>query len=131
MSNCANCGTIRNETTGACPNCSVKKKRIWLWQRLGFIGSGIFIVIGLLILTFSRDLAHQVTCGGPVCVEPATVDVQTFVDSFSQGLQTLINYIILYSIGFMLTIFGIIGLVSSFIAAHRKHQSAFFVDGSK
>jgi len=130
MSNCANCGTIKNETTGVCPNCSVKKK--WIWQRLGFIGSGTFIVIGLLLLVFSQDLANQITCGGPVCIDPVMVNAtQTFIDIISQGIKTLVVYTIVAGIGFTLTIYGVIGLVISIIAARRKRQSAFFVDGSK
>jgi|GEM_PF-3929566 len=130
MSNCANCGTIKNETTGVCPKCSVKKK--WIWQRLGFIGSGVFIVIGLLLLAFSQDLANQITCGGPVCSDPVMVNAtQTFIDIISQGLKTLVVYVIVACTGITLTIFGVIGLVTSIIAARRKRQNASFVDGSK
>jgi len=130
MSNCANCGTIKNETTGVCPKCSVKKK--WIWQRLGFIGSGVFFVIGLLLLAFSQDLANQITCGGPVCSDPVMVNAtQTFIDIISQGLKTLVVYVIVACTGITLTIFGVIGLVISIIAARRKRQNAFYVDGSK
>jgi len=130
MSNCANCGTIKNETTGVCPKCSVKKK--WIWQRLGFIGSGVFFVIGLLLLAFSQDLANQITCGGPVCSDPVMVNAtQTFIDIISQGLKTLVVYVIVACTGITLTIFGVIGLVTSIIAARRKRQNASFVDGSK
>jgi len=131
MSNCANCGTIKNETTGVCPKCSAKKKRIW--QRLGFIGSGVFIVIGLLLMAFSQDLANQMTCGGPVCSDPGSPDsaTQFFIDILSQGIKTFVVFTIVVGIGFTLTIYGVIGLVISIIAARRKRQSAFFVDGSK
>jgi len=130
MSYCANCGTIKNETTGVCPKCSVKKK--WIWQRLGFIGSGVFIVIGLLLLAFSQDLANQITCGGPVCSDPVMVNAtQTFIDIISQGIKTLVVYVIVACAGITLTTFGVIGLVTSIIAARRKRQNAFYVDGSK
>jgi len=130
MSNCANCGTIKNETTGVCPKCSVKRK--WIWQRLGFIGSGVFIVIGLLLLAFSQDLATQITCGGPVCSDPVMVNAtQTFIDIISQGIKTLVVYAIVAGTGITLTIFGVIGLVISIIDARRKRQNASFVDGSK
>ena len=130
MSYCANCGTIKNETTGVCPKCSVKKK--WIWQRLGFIGSGVFIVIGLLLLAFSQDLANQITCGGPVCSDPVIINAtQTFIDIISQGLKTLVVYVIVACAGITLTTFGVIGLVTSIIAARRKRQNAFYVDGSK
>jgi len=108
----------------------VKKK--WIWQRLGFIGSGVFFVIGLLLLAFSQDLANQITCGGPVCSDPVMVNAtQTFIDIISQGLKTLVVYVIVACTGITLTIFGVIGLVISIIAARRKRQNAFYVDGSK
>jgi len=131
VSYCSNCGTIKNETTGVCPKCSAKKK--WIWQRLGFIGSGIFIVVGLLLLAFSQDLANQMTCGGPVCSDPGSRDnaTQFFIDILSQGIKTFAVYLLVASTGFILAIYGVIGLVISIIAARRKSQSAFFVDGSK
>jgi hypothetical protein len=131
VSYCSNCGAIKNETTGVCPNCSVKKKR--LLQRLGFIGSGIFILIGALISLNGRQFAAQLACGGSSCNHQITQssNVGDFFDILGTGLQELALYIILTVLGLSFLLYGLIGLVISIIAAYRKRQSAFFVDGSK
>ena len=131
MSNCANCGTIKNETTGACPNCSVKKKRIL--QRLGWIGSSVFILIGALISLNGNQLAAQLACGSSSCIHQISQwsPVQDFFDNLGTGLKELALYIILMILGLSFLLYGLIGLVISIIAAYKKRQSAFFVDGSK
>jgi hypothetical protein len=116
MSNCANCGTIKNETTGVCPKCSVKKK--WIWHRLGFVGSGIFIVIGLMVYIFRGQLTTQIVCGAEGCLtSPDGAQV------FYQFLGVIGLSIVLMATGICLVTYGVIGLVISSIAAYKKRLS--------
>jgi hypothetical protein len=71
-------------------------------------------------------------CGAAECSTAITENssVQDFFDLIGQGIQKVAAQIVVTSTGVVLVIYGVIGIVISSIAAYRKHQSQFFVDGS-
>lgn len=135
MEFCETCGTVKNTKTGLCPSC--KAPRRWIWNRLGIVGSIIFILLGIAPMFFPAEIFHFLFVEGK-CAEysPSTPSGPgSFLDTAACGIGNMIfgsfAMLAIAALGLVLVGFGIAGLVIALILLYRKKPKDAGAESSK
>jgi hypothetical protein len=91
---------------------------------LGFLGSSFLLLIGAFGFIWSYEIHSYFTCGATRCAISVT-DFKEFLDQVGQSFIAVATVILIKGIGLCLMLWGVIGLIVSFVNMNQRNQQKY------